>query len=194
MIFDTEYVKNSINGYKNTNDKIARMIKNNEIHSIIRGIYTDNINENREAIASYILMPSYLSFEYALSKYQLIPEDVKVYTSATCGKRKKKMYETNFGTYIYYDVPRDIFKYGVNLIESKEYKYFIASPCKALCDKLYNTKPLKSVKQLKEYLFDDLRIDKEEFEKLDKNDLCFLIDRYNSTNCKLLLKIISDEG
>lgn len=190
MIYNKNELENQLNKYKNPNDKVSRMIKKGALHYIIRGLYTDDENEDRELISSRILAPSYISFEYALSKYQLIPEDAKVLTLATCDKRKKKIYETDFGTYIYYDVPRDIFRYGMILIEKKNGKYFFATKEKALLDMLYKEKPLRSIKNLKEYLFDNMRIDKKDFYDLNKNDLLFLIDRYNSTNCELLKKII----
>lgn len=193
MIFNLRQLKSHLSEYKNKNDKISRMIKNKEIIGIVRGLYSDDLNENREVIASNILVPSYLSFEYVLSKSQLIPEDAKVYTSATCNKRKKKIFNTEFGIYAYYDIPKEVFTYGVELVDNNKYKYFIATKEKALCDKLYATSPLRTVNNLKEYLFNNLRVDEEEFSKLNRKDLLFLLERYKCTNCKLLLKLINSE-
>lgn len=78
-------------------------------------------------------------------------------------------------------------------MEENGYYYKIASPEKALCDKLYTLSPVKNKSELKNLLFDDLRIDREEFEKLDKNKLLQLIPFYHSTNLKILEKIVKDK-
>ena len=43
----------------------------------------------------------------------------------------------------------------------------MATAEKALCDKLYSLKPLNNLKNMQIMLFDDLRIDEEEFYNLD---------------------------
>lgn len=48
-------------------------------------------------LAGSIYGPSYISFEYALSYYGMIPEAVYIVTCATFDKKKK--YETAFGTF-----------------------------------------------------------------------------------------------
>ena len=71
-----------------------------------------------------------------------------------------------------------------------EYSYQIATPEKALCDKLYSLSPVYSVKALKELLFDDLRIDEAVFYALRKNDIFQLAPLYRATNLKLLAKFM----
>ena len=69
-----------------------------------------------------------------------------------------------------------------------DYSYQIATPEKALCDKLYTLFPLKNYKNLEFMLFNDLRIDEEEFEKLDRDVIDKLSKLYHSTNIELLAK------
>ena len=76
------------------------------------------------------------------------------------------------------------------IIEENGYSYQIATPEKALCDKLYTISPVSNLTELKELLFDDLRIDEDEFEKLDQNTLETLAPLYHSTNLNLLAKLI----
>ena len=52
-------------------------------------------------LAGSIYGPSYISFEFALSYYGLIPEAVHVVTCASFEKKKKKTYDTIFGTFTY---------------------------------------------------------------------------------------------
>lgn len=80
---------------------------------------------------------------------------------------------------------------GVEIKVEGGYFYQIASPEKALCDKLYSLLPVYSVKALKELLFDDLRIDEAAFFALQKDDILQLAPLYRATNLKFLAKFIS---
>ena len=79
---------------------------------------------------------------------------------------------------------------GVEIKVEGGYFYQIASPEKALCDKLYSLLPVYSVKALKELLFDDLRIDEAAFFALQKDDISQLAPLYRATNLKLLAKFM----
>ncbi|MDD4000142.1 MAG: hypothetical protein PHX62_04525, partial [Bacilli bacterium] len=138
----------------------------------------------------FIYRPSYLSFEYALSFYNLIPERVVTYTSATYNKRKSKEYKNMFGYYTYKGVPKSTFPYFVKAYVEDTYSYFIASPEKALCDMLYILPPVNKVKALEQLLFEDLRINPDEFNLLNFDDIKFLSTKYISNNIKLLTKLI----
>ena len=70
------------------------------------------------------------------------------------------------------------------------YSYQIASPEKALCDKLYSLSPVYSVRALKELLFDDLRIDEAAFFALHKDDISQFAPLYRAANLKLLAKFM----
>ena len=187
MIITNDIFK-SQNILSNKNTKISREIKNGNLIKLKNGLYETDKNTPGYLLASSIYGPSYLSFDYALSYYGLIPEKVVNYTSATINKKKKKIYNNYFGTYIYRDVPKNIYHLDVNLIIENNYSYQIASKEKALCDKLYTLNPIKSQKELENILFNDLRIDEEEFKKLNYNSINELAKLYKSTNVKLLAK------
>jgi len=55
-----------------------------------------------------------------------------------------------------------------------EYFYIFASPEKALCNQLYKTKPVSNYKELENLLFEDLRIEEQEFKRLDLDDITIL--------------------
>ena len=74
------------------------------------------------------------------------------------------------------------------LKEENNYSYQIASPEKALCDKLYTLSPLCNYSNLEAMLFNDLRIDEELFDKLDANKIIELSELYHSTNIELLAR------
>ena len=190
MILTNNMIKENLKEYSNKNTKICREIKKGNLIKIINGLYETDSSVNGYLLAGSIYGPSYLSFDFALYYYGLIPEKVTAFTSATCNKKKKKIYNNKFGTYMYRDVPVKVYPLGINLVEEGNYSYQIATPEKALCDKLYTLQPLKSMKNLENVLFNDLRIDIDEFNKLNLQDIKEISGSYNSTNVNLLYRYI----
>lgn len=193
MIVTILDLKEKYKNYADINGKIKRDIDKGILFPLVRGIYETNSNTDGFLLASYIYGPSYLSFEYALSFHNIIPERVVVYTNATYNKRKSKSYQNHFGLFTYRDVPKEAYPYMVKVYEEDTYAYFIASPEKALCDLLYTRKPVLSVKEIKMVLFGDLRITKDGFEQLNFQDILFLSSKYISNNIKYLKKYIESE-
>jgi hypothetical protein len=64
---------------------------------------------------------------------------------------------------------------------------------KAICDSLCKWRVVKNVKELKELLFEDKRIDEDEFALCDFELMKRLAKLYNKTNLKLLIKLIRKE-
>lgn len=196
MIKTTDMILEELQSYANPKTKLSRMVKQGKYFQIARGLYETDKNVPGHLLAGSIYGPSYISFEYALGFYGMIPEAVYTITSATFEKKKKKKYETAFGTFTYRDVPSAAFPLNIRLIQEGNYFYRIAEPEKALCDQLYTMPPAKNIKLLAELLFDDLRIEETELLKLEIEKIVFLSDRYHSTNIKkliTLLKRIKDE-
>lgn len=188
MIITSDIIKNNLKEYSNKNTKICREIKKGNLIKIINGLYETDSSVKGYLLAGSIYGPSYLSFDFALSYYGLIPEKVTAFTSATCDKKKKKIYNNEFGTYLYRDVPTDVYPLGIKIIEEGEYVYQIAIPEKAICDKLYTLSPIKNMTELENVLFNDLRIDMDEFNKLNLKDIEQISNSYHSTNVDLLYR------
>lgn len=190
MIKTTKMLKDELKEFSNYSAKIARMVEEGKLFPIIKGLYETERKCDGKYLAGSIFGPSYLSFDYMLSYYGLIPEAVYVYTSATTMKNKHKKYENCFGTFVYRDVPVSVFHLGVELKCEGEYCYYVAVVEKALCDKLYTLKPIANQSDLEEILFSDLRIDENEFDKLSVDDVRILSEHYKSNNVKLLYNYI----
>lgn len=188
MIITNSIVKSNLTEYSNKNSKINRDVKSGKLYKIVNGLYETDPNTPPYLLASSIYGPSYISFEYALSYYNLIPERVSTITSATYNKKKKKEFHTSFGTFTYRDVPTLSYPVEIILKEENNYSYQIATPEKALCDKLYTISPLNNYSNLENMLFNDLRIYKEEFDKLSAVKIEKLSKLYHSTNITLLSK------
>ena len=188
MIITNKLAKFNLIEYSNKNNKISRDIKDGKLFKIITGLYETNPNTPGYLLAGSIYGPSYISFEYALSFYGLIPERVTTITCACFDKKKKKQYNTDFGVFTYRDIPVLVYPEEIILKEENNYSYQIATPEKALCDKLYTLAPLSNYSNLENMLFTDLRIDEEEFNKLDVNKINCLSKLYHSTNVELLAR------
>ena len=190
MVITNDFAKKDYDGYSNKETKLLREVRDGKLFKIINGLYETDPNTPGYLLAGSIYGPSYISFEYALSFYGLIPERVTTITSATFNKKKKKQYNTTFGTFTYKDVPILVYPEEIILKEENNYSYQIATPEKALCDKLYTLAPLNNYSNLEKMLFNDLRIDYEGFNKLNALKIEKLSKLYHSTNVDLLAKYL----
>lgn len=80
-----------LRSYANPKAKLSRMANQGECFRITRGLYETNKNTPGYLLAGSIYGPSYISFEYALAYYNLIPEAVYTITCATFEKKKKRL-------------------------------------------------------------------------------------------------------
>ena len=193
MIVTTSMLKDRYNEYSNPLDKIKRDSQKGVIFRITRGLYETDRNVDPCLLASSILSPSYLSFDWALSFYGLIPERVVAITSASTGIRKNKTFVNEFGRYEFLDVPSKVFPRGLTYLEKGKYAVKIATKEKAICDSLSKWRVVNNISELKELLFEDKRIDEDEFSTCDFNSLIKIAALYHKKNLDLLIKLIRKE-
>lgn len=193
MIITTNMLKEKYNNYSNPLDKIKRDIDKGIIIRLTKGIYETNPNVSPFLLASSILSPSYLSYDWALSYYNLIPEKVIAITSATLKNHKNKTFENKLGRFEYSDIPSKAYSEGLTYIEQVGYVVKIATKEKAICDSLCKWRVAKNIDELKELLFIDKRIDESEFKTCDFKFMKHLASLYNKTNLKILIKLIRKE-
>ena len=153
-----------LGGYSSPAMKVQLAEKNGELISLKRGLYMVSPEDTGKNIslglvANHIYGPSYVSLEYALRHYGLIPEAVYTVTSVTT--RHTRTFENSLGRFSYRCVSADWFPIGVTTEVENGVRYMIATPEKALCDTLLNLSglPLRSVSGLATALEEDLRID-----------------------------------
>ena len=190
MIKTTDMLLEELREYASPRSKLSRMAKNREIFPIVKGLYETYKGTPGIYLAGSIYGPSYVSFEYALGHYGLIPEAVYTLTCATFEKKKAKKYETPFGTFTYRDVPSEAFPLALTLVNENGYYYRIATPEKALCDMLYTLRPTANAAELHTMLNDDLRIEDSELKKLDAALVAELSEHYHTTNVKRLCTLL----
>ncbi len=184
MIKTTAMILDELRQYASPADKLSSMFREGKYIQITKGLYETDRSTPGYLLAGSIYGPSYLSFEFALGYYGMIPEAVYNFTSATFGKGRKKTFINYFGTYTYRDVPSRVYPMGLEIIEEGGYSFMIASREKALCDQLYKMGPIANYKDLQNLLFVDLRIDGQELKKINLENLRILAERYQSTNVR----------
>jgi len=186
MIKDHLTIMDEMKGYASPRARLTRMLKSGTIIQVRRGLFVDNVNVSRRILAPIIYGPSYLSFQYALHHFGLIPERVNIVTSATYNKNKDKMYHTPLGDFKYYYLPCKVYPYGIMKEEEDGFPYLLASPEKALCDTLYKTSGINTIDDLELLLFDDWRMEREELLKLDSGFISFIAPLYHRRPLVLL--------
>jgi len=159
--------------YQSPNDKISALLKNKELISIRRGLYIigpkmDLPSPEPFLIANYLRGPSYVSLESALAYWNMIPERAYEISSVTIKTSKK--YKNKVGRFSYKQLKTPYYSYGIrSIVSSPKQTMLVASPEKALCDKIVLTPKinLRSIKQTQDFLMDDLRMDSEVLSTLD---------------------------
>jgi hypothetical protein len=162
-----------LSDYQRPNDKISELIKSKALIAIRRGLYVTGPEMDLPTpapflIANHLRGPSYVSLESALSYWGMIPE--RIYETSSVTIKTSKLYKTPVGRFSYQQLKIPYYSYGIKNIEySPKQTMLIASPEKALCDKVVLTPKiyLRSIKQTREFLMEDLRIDSEVLSTLD---------------------------
>lgn len=176
--------------YGNPRTKLSRLVMAGAVTPIIRGLYETDKNAAPYLLAEAIYGPSYISFEYALSRYSLIPERVYGITSATCSRGKNKVYKTSFGTFLFHDIPSAAFPFGIQEVKEGDYTYRIAGPEKAICDMIYTLPTASNRTEFEHLLFDDIRIDEDEILELNPETVESFASKYRCRNVTRFSKLL----
>lgn len=157
---------------KSASKKVAWLEMQGFVIRLKRGLYVVNPEHSgktlsSELIANHLYAPSYISMSTALRYYGLIPEAVYVNQSMTV--KHSRSFQTPVGYYDYKSISRKAFPIGVRSIHKGDYAFLMASPEKALCDLIANSSKvnLRYMKDVEMYLEQDIRMDMEEFYKMD---------------------------
>lgn len=121
-------------------NQLSRWCAKGLIIKLKRGVYIlnesdRNINPGLQFIANQLYGPSYVSLEFALNLYGLIPERVSDITSVTT--RKTMIIRNDLGVFIYQHIKPDVFRGFKAVKEDTGTTFFIAEPEKAVVDFLY---------------------------------------------------------
>jgi hypothetical protein len=115
-----------------------------------------------------------------------MPDGSGAVTSVTTGRNKS--FDTPAGSFTYRYLNAFYYSRGIikkNLGEGRS--FFMATPEKALIDKVYLDCTARTLKELREYLLGFLRIGKKELKILNWKELARIADIYKNPHVKLLV-------
>ena len=163
--------------YERPYDKLGSLVKSGDLIQLRKGLYMtsteiDEVTADPFLIANHLYGPSYVSLDSALSYWGLIPERVYQITSV-CFKPSKSLNAAG-RRYRFQHVPTDYYSLGIQTVARTPTQHvLIASPEKALCDKIVCTSGMliRSAKQAHQLLFEDLRINENQLSELNPNTI-----------------------
>jgi len=194
-VFDYQVLLDVLAEYRKPRDRITRLLAGGVIVRVKKGLYC--FGEpfrreplSREYLANLIYGPSYVSLEYALSHHGLIPERVETITSITT--RRSRDFDTPFGTFSYRMLNGPRYAVGAILEMASKTSFLVASPEKALADKVWIDKRFNGLRlsNYDAFLFDDLRIDRGALSRFDCSRLQVIATAYHSAKISNLVRYL----
>ena len=154
-----------LEGYRRPNDKISEWLKEGALLHLRRGLYLAGPALHGgpaclPLLANHLYGPSYVSLDFALAWHGLIPEGVAEITSVTT--KASRTVDNAVGRFSYRHLPLTYYRIGQSLGQSDEgLGYLIATPTKALCDRLVLDPRLQRLSRaaMRDWLLEDLRLD-----------------------------------
>jgi predicted transcriptional regulator of viral defense system len=165
-----------LGAYCNKAAKVSLLLRRGDIVQIRRGLYTFAASLRRGVLASGVLAnriygPSYVSEDFALSFHGLIPEMPAVVTSIAMGRSRK--FINDFGIFSYRYCRSKAYSIGVFAVGDGQNRFLIATPEKAVFDKVFYDKRFDG-NDPETYLLEDLRMDPDKLKEFDKQRLVLL--------------------
>jgi hypothetical protein len=173
----TQVLLGLLKGYSRPYDKIMEMVNQGIIVQLRRGLYLTTTLVSAKTpepflIANHLYGPSYVPLDSALFHWGLIPERVFEISSVT-PKTSKRFLAQNV-VYSFTHLPIAYYPLGIKSLPLTENQtVLIASPEKALCDKVITTSGvnLRSKNQTMAFLVEDLRIEKDQLRELNLREM-----------------------
>ena len=163
--------------YRCKYNKISALEKEKTLLRLKQGLYVPTSQVSGQLlseglIANHLYGPSYVSMQYALRYYGLIPEQVHTVSSITT--KRSRIFQNSLARFEYVHVEESVFHIGVRMEKTANGSSFlIASPEKALCDLIADISylNLRYRNEILIWLEDDIRFDMDELFRFDKSIL-----------------------
>jgi len=189
LLLDTVRMRHLLTDVSDRRGKIARMLKSGVLILLRRGLYASRRNIDVLGLAGPIYGPSNISFETALAKHGMIPEGVTEIVSATT--RRGGNFTNEFGRFRYLPVPKKVYPVGIHLITNSDLPYLMASPTKALCDRIACEAGFRSMADVDNWL-EGMRVDFDT--KLDRSELQLCAANYGRPSVRFLHQYALKKG
>jgi hypothetical protein len=176
-------MRNALAGLSDRRGKIARMLKSGELISLRRGLYATRRDLDPHCLAGPIYGPSYVSFETALAWHGMIPEAVTEIVSATV--KRAASFTNDLGHFRYLTIPMAVFPIGILRITESDLPFLLASPTKALADRIANESGFRSIADVGRWL-EGMRVDPRIILNRDELEQC--AEHYGRPSVRWLLR------
>lgn len=194
---DYNFLMAALQDYAAPRDVITRLLRKKQLIRIKKGLFVFGADYARrpyslEVLANQIYGPSYISREYALQYYGLIPEAVAEVTSMT--SKRSKEFRTPIGRFSYSYLNISCLPLGVTQEEGIDgVRFLIATKEKAVADLLYiHKEAVRDALELRDLLIEGYRLELENVAALDKQLLRDIAPHYRLKTISLL-PIVVDE-
>lgn len=193
---DTATLRQALSHYANPDNKIGDLVRRGEILRVHKGLYAiapefRQAPLSLEILANRMYGPSYISLEYALSWYSMIPERVTELTSVCLGRSRS--FSTAVGVFSYVGIKREAYSEGFDRIDLPKGRTFLmATREKALVDviEVRRNVALRSRRDMEKRLAEDLRIDEPELLGLDLGRVGRFAVSYGTAKTSLLVDFL----
>jgi hypothetical protein len=195
-VFDYQTLTDALKELVYPRNKINDLLRQGVVLRVKKGLYVFGERYRRrpyskELLANLIYGPSYVSLDYALAYYGLIPERVEALTSVTPNRSRR--FVTPVGLFVYRQIPARAYEVGVVRVEADhEQAFLIASPEKALADKIVSARGgrIASIVEMGRFLEADLRVDAGSLRPLSAERIDDYAARYRSLKLRNLSGLV----
>lgn len=195
-VLDYQQLVSILRGYAKPRDRISALLADGDLVRVRKGLYVFGKRYcraplSRELLANLIYGPSYVSLDYALGHYGMIPERVADVTSITAGENRR--FTTPFGVFSYHSLSPQRYAPGIQWAGEGDGRYLMASPEKALVDKVWTDKRIcpTSPGDFDAYLFEDLRLDEPRLARLSYDRIASIAHAFATKKINLLLRWVA---
>ena len=182
-ILDTTRMRDVFSDLADWKGKIARLLGTGALVSLRRGLYAQGRDLDPRCLAGPIYGPSYVSFETALAWHGMIPEGVSEILSAT--PKRPAAFENDLGRFRYRTIPMAVYSVGIFRVTESDLPFLIASPTKALVDRIAREPGFRSTADVARWL-DGMRV--EIHGGLDRSELMQCAEDYGRPAVRWLLR------
>jgi hypothetical protein len=195
-VLDYQQLVSCLRGYAKPRDRIGALLDDGSLIRVRKGLYVFGERYrraplSREVLANLIYGPSYVSLDYALSRYGMIPERVENVTSITTGETRR--FTTPFGVFTYRPSAPRRYARGICWLGEGDIRYLMASPEKALVDKVWTDKRFRpaNLKDFNVYLVEDLRVDEQRLSSLKQDRIAGIATAFASKKINMLARYLA---
>lgn len=169
---------------------LEEMVDERRIIAMGRSLYETDPLTPAYLDANALHEPSYISFDYALAWHGVLRGEYMVVTSATTGLKDEVSFSNPPGLYRYTAIHPDAYAAGVETLIENGRGFRIATPEKAVCDKLSLMPPVGSLDGIIDLMFMELGFDEDRILGMDMDLVSEISGLYHSRTVSTMARFL----